>query len=144
MPVAPVAPPRVMFNPAALAAQPGGAVTLTIQVENVTDLFSAPLRLKFDPNVLRLTEAARGAFMAGDGRDVLFTRNILNETGDLTVILNRMPGTGGISGSGTLVTLDFQVVGQGVTTVTVPELAFQDSRSQTILSASPQVTVTIK
>jgi general secretion pathway protein D len=140
----PAAPARVVFNPGAVEAAAGGTVTVSLAVENVTDLFSAPLRFKFDPNVLRLDEVTRGGFLSGDGRDVLFTRNIQNTTGDVTINLRRNTGVSGLSGSGTLVTLTFQVIGKGVTTVTAPGLSFLDSRGQGILSASPQMNVTIK
>ncbi len=133
-----------MFSPAAVEAQPGGTVTLNLQVENANDVFAAPLRIKFDPNVLRVSEVTRGGFLAGDGQEVLFTRNILNDTGDVSVNLSRMPGNAGVSGSGTLVTLIFQVIGKGVTTVSAPQFAVQDSRAQTILTASPQVAITVK
>jgi general secretion pathway protein D len=141
---APAAPARVVFTPGGVEAASGGTVTVSLAVENVTDLFSAPLRFKFDPNVLRLDDVTRGNFLAGDGRDVLFTRNIQNNTGDVTINLRRNTGVGGLSGSGTLVTLTFQVIGKGVTTVTAPGLSFLDSRGQGILSASPQMNVTIK
>ena len=140
----PAVPVRVVFNPGGLEVTAGGSVTVSLAVENVTDLFSAPLRFKFDPNVLRLDEVTRGNFLSGDGRDVLFTRNIQNSTGDVTINLRRNTGASGVSGSGTLVTLIFQVIGKGVTTVTAPGLSFSDSRGQGILSASPQMNVTIK
>lgn len=143
-PVSPAPPARALFSPAAVEAQPGGTVTLNLQVENAADVFAAPLRIKFDPNVLRVTEVTRGGFLAGDGRDVIFTRNILNDTGDVGVNLSRMPGNAGVSGSGTLVTLTFQVIGKGVTTVSAPQFTIQDSRAQTILTASPQVAITVK
>jgi general secretion pathway protein D len=141
---APAGPTRVVFNPGGVEATSGGIVTVSLAVENVTDLFSAPLRFKFDPNVLRLNDVTRGNFLSGDGRDVLFTRNIQNDTGDVTLNLRRNTGMGGLSGSGTLVTLTFQAIGKGVTTVTAPGLSFQDSRGLGILSASPQMNVTIK
>jgi general secretion pathway protein D len=125
-------------------AKPGSTVTLTLQVENVTDLFSAPMRLKFDPAILRLNEIVRGNLLAGDGKEVIFTRNILNDTGDATVNLSRLPGSGGVNGSGTLLTLTFQVVGRGTATVTAPEFTPQSSQMQPLMTASPQVTVTVK
>jgi len=143
-PPKPAGPPAVTFSPAAVEAQPGAEFTVALRMENAVDLFSVPIALKFDPNVLQLEDVTRGDFLSGDGREVLFTRNILNTTGDGKMMLSRMPGTGGISGSGTLVTLTFRVVGQGVTTVTAPQLVFQDSRGQTLLTASPQLRVTIK
>lgn len=141
---APAAAPRVVFGPSPAEAQLPGTLTLTVRVENVTDLFDAPVRVKFDPNFLRLSEVQRGTFLSGDGREVLFTRNILNDTGDATVQLRRMPGTGGISGSGTLLTLVFQTVARGATAVTLPEISWRNSQGQTVLSDSPRVSVNIK
>jgi general secretion pathway protein D len=139
-----VAAARVVLSPEKVEVQPGGAFTLNLQVENATDLFSAPVKLKFDPNVLSLDEATRGSFLSADGQQVLFTRNILNETGDVSINLSRMPGSVGLSGSGSLVTFAFRVVGKGITVVSAPGLVFQDSRAGTVLTASPQVTVTVK
>jgi general secretion pathway protein D len=135
---------RVVFNPPAAQAEAGGTVALNLQVENVTDVFTAPLRIRFDPNVLRVTEVTQGGFLAGDGREVLFTRNILNDTGEVSVNLSRAPGSPGVSGSGTLVTLTFQVIGKGITTVSAPQLAIQNSKAQTAVTASPQATITVR
>jgi general secretion pathway protein D len=141
---APAAAARVVLAPSPAEAQLPGVVTLAIQAENVTDLFDAPVRVKFDPNFLRLNEVQRGGFLSGDGREVIFTRNILNDTGDATIQLSRLPGTGGISGSGTLVTLVFQTVARGTTAVALPELAWRNSRGEIVWSGSPQVNVNIK
>jgi general secretion pathway protein D len=143
-PQPPPAASRVVLSPEKIETLSGATFTVNLQVENVNDLFSAPVRLKFDPNVLRLNEVARGSFLSADGKEVLFTRNILNETGDASIVLSRMPGSVGVSGSGSLVTLTFQVVGKGSTVITAPQLSFQDSRASTIVTASPQVTVAIK
>jgi hypothetical protein len=75
---------------------------------------------------------------------VIFTRNILNDRGEASVNLMRPPGSGGVSGSGSLVTLTFQVVGRGIATVSAPGVALRDSQSQTILTASPQATIQVK
>jgi general secretion pathway protein D len=141
---APAAAARVVLAPSPAEAQLPGVVTLAIQAENVTDLFDAPIRVKFDPNFLRLNEVQRGGFLSGDGREVIFTRNILNDTGDATIQLSRLPGAGGISGSGTLVTLVFQTVARGTTAVALPELAWRNSRGEVVWSGSPQVHVNIK
>ncbi len=143
-PQAPPAAARAVLSPEKVETQSGGTFTVNLQVENASDLFSAPVKLKFDPNVLRLTEVTRGNLLAADGRQVLFTRNILNDTGDVSVNLSRMPGSVGISGSGSLVTFTFQVIGKGITVISAPQLAFQDSRGQPVLTASPQATVTVK
>jgi len=138
------APASLVFTPAAVEAQPGTTVTIELRVNGVRDLFDSPLRFKFDPQVLRLNEIQRGTLLTGDGQQVIFTRNILNDRGEASVNLMRPPGSGGVSGSGSLVTLTFQVVGRGVATVSAPGVALRDSQSQTILTASPQATIQVK
>ncbi|MEO8126820.1 MAG: cohesin domain-containing protein [Bryobacteraceae bacterium] len=149
-PVAPAANPsaagtvRLFFNPPVLQAPLSGVVTVALQIENAADLFSAPLKLKFDPKILRLTSAKEGNLMGGDGQKINFSENTLNDTGDATVVLTRMPGTGGISGSGALVNLTFQAVGRGTSTVTVNDLALMNSGSKPIAAAAPTLNVMIQ
>jgi general secretion pathway protein D len=141
---APAAQPSLVFAPAFVEAQPGSTVTLELQVANVSDLFDSPLRFKFDPSVLRLNEITRGPFLAGDGRQVIFTRNILNDRGEASVNLMRMKDAGGVSGSGVLVTLAFQVVGRGSAAVSAQDVTLKNSKAETILSASPQAAIQVK
>ena len=77
--------------------------------------------------------------------EVIFTRNILNDSGSASVVLNRLPGTTGMTGSGTLVTLTFQVVGQGAeTNVQIPDVTLRDSQMQQITAAAPSLVVRIQ
>ncbi len=108
------------------------------------DLFAAPFRLKFDPQLLRLNEVKAGGLLSGDGRQIIFTRNILNDTGDATVNLNRTPGSGGINGSGTLASFTFQAVARGKAAVTFSQLDLRDSQLQIIAAQPPQSSVNIK
>ena len=86
----------------------------------------------------------RGKLLASDGQQVAFSKNVLNDTGEATVNVSRFPTTGGITGSGSIVTLVFQAVGHGDTVITVPQLVLRNSQSQPILTASPQLAVTVK
>jgi general secretion pathway protein D len=135
---------RVMFVPAQANAQINGTITVSLLVENAADLASTPMQVRFDPKVLRLNDVARGNLLASDGQPVAFSKNILNDTGEATVNVSRFPTTGGVSGSGSLVTLVFQAVGKGETIIAVPQLTLRNSQSQPILTAAPQLTVTVK
>ena len=48
-------PVRLFFNPPNLQTQLSGVVTVALQIDNATDLFAVPMKLKFDPKILRLT-----------------------------------------------------------------------------------------
>jgi general secretion pathway protein D len=115
-----------------------------LEVANARDLFAAPFHLKFDPQVLRLTEVKAGTLLSGDGQNIIFTRNILNDSGDATVNLNRMPGTGGVSGSGVLALLTFQAVKPGNAVVTFFEITLRNTQLQPVPAAIPQATIAVK
>ncbi len=135
---------KVSLKPAQITVQQGATFIVQLEVENVQALFSAPFRVKFDPQLLRLSEIRAGGLLSGDGKQVNFARNIMNDTGDAVVTLNRMPGSGGISGSGTLAVLTFEAIGRGETTVTFPGLLLRNYQLQPLPVEPPQLNVTIK
>jgi general secretion pathway protein D len=111
-------------------------------IDNATDAASAPLQVQFDPKVLRLNGINRGDFFTKDGQQPVF--NIMNDTGSAVVQLSRLPGSPAVSGSGTLVTLSFQAVGKGTTTVSIPNFAVRGPQGQPIASGSAALNVNIK
>jgi general secretion pathway protein D len=137
----PAGPPKVSFTPSAVDVQTGATVMLRLEISNGVDMFAAPFRLKFDPKVLQLKEVTNGGIIGGDGRRPIFTRNIRNDVGEAAVILNRVPGAGGVSGTGSLAMLEFQVVGRGQSKVSLQEFGLKDSKMQPIPVALPEVMV---
>ena len=111
---------------------------------NATDLFSAPLQIKFDPKLLKLNDVVQGNLMSSDGQQVTFTKNIQNDTGEADITLNRLPGTGGVTGSGMLATLSFTTLARGTGTVSAPAFSPSNSQGQPISNSSPLLTVTIQ
>jgi general secretion pathway protein D len=134
----------VSFVPGQVDASPGNPFTVNFVIQNATDLFAAPLQIKFDPKVLRLNDVVQGNLLASDGQKVTFTKNIQNDTGVASVVLSRLPGSGGVTGSGMLVTLSFTAVSRGVTAVSLPGFAATNSQGQTITNASPMLTVKVR
>jgi hypothetical protein len=134
----------LFFNPETVQTQLGGLGTVALQVENATDLAAAPMKLKFDPKILRLTAVRQGNLLGGDGQKVNFSENTLNDSGETTITLNRLPGTGGINGSGALVTFTFQAVGRGTSTVTLTDIGLKNSQMQPINTPVPSLTVTVQ
>jgi excinuclease UvrABC ATPase subunit len=86
----------------------------------------------------------RGNFLAGDGQNIIFTRNIQNDLGEVTINLNRLPGAGGVSGSGTLVTLVFQTLAPGAAKVSVTENPLRNSQLQPITLPAPETVITVQ
>jgi general secretion pathway protein D len=141
---APATGATVVFEPAQLDQVMGQPFNVSLVMTNATDLFSAPLQIKYDPKVLKLTDAVQGNLMGSDGQQATFTKNIQNDTGEADITLNRLPGTGGVTGSGMLVTLSFTTIGRGQTTVSAPAFSPSNSQGQPISNSSPLVAVNVK
>jgi hypothetical protein len=140
VPAPATAPAALRFNPAEVTTTRGSNFSVSLMIDNATDVFNAPLRFQFNPQLLRLNEIQRGAFLAGDGQQVIFTRNILNDSGNASVVLNRLPGS-----SGALLTLTFQAIGQGAEAdVQVSDSTIRDSKMETIPVSAPVLRVRIE
>jgi general secretion pathway protein D len=143
-PAAPAASASVAFEPAQVDQVMGQPFTANLVMTNASDLFSAPLQIKYDPKLLKLNDVTQGNLMSSDGQQVTFTKNIQNDTGEADVTLNRLPGTGGVTGSGILITLSFTTLGRGTATVSAAAFSPSNSQGQPITNSSPLVTVNIR
>lgn len=136
--------PTLLLRPSASQVSPAEAFTVTLQVDNVTDLFTAPMRVTYDNKVLKLVEVTKGDFMGGDGQQVTFSESKVDAQGMAIVNMNRLPGAGGISGSGTLVNLKFTAVAAGTSQITLADLTMRDARLQSIPVTAPVTSITVK
>jgi general secretion pathway protein D len=135
---------RVYFEPAQATANASERITVSLLIEGGADVASSPMQIQFDPKLLRLNDVLLGNFLTEDGRQPVFTKNILNDTGVAIIQLNRPPGSPGVGGSGTLVTLNFHALAPGTAVVTVPHLAVRNTKGAIVLNSTPQLTVTVK
>jgi general secretion pathway protein D len=117
---------------------------VAVAVNNAADLASAPIQIQFDPKVLRLNDIVTGDFLAQGGARVGFTKNIQNDSGTATVTLNRPAGAPGVTGSGVLMTLSFQAVGRGNTTVTLANVNLVNTQNQSLGDGNPGLPVRIQ
>jgi general secretion pathway protein D len=134
----------MIFTPGTAQVALSSPVTVQLMVESVTDLAAAPLTIKFDPKVLRLTSIRPGSLMSGDGAKINFAEEISNDTGEAAVVLNRTPGTGSVSGSGALLNLTFQAIGKGTATVSIADAELKNTQMLPIPIQSPAVTISVQ
>jgi general secretion pathway protein D len=143
-PAPPAANMRVYFEPSQTSANASERITVPLLIEGGADVASAPMQIQFDPKFLRLNDVLLGDFFTKDARQPVFTKNILNDTGVAIIQLSRPPGSPGVGGSGTLVTLNFQAVARGTAVVVIPHLAMRNTKGAVISNSTPQLTVTVK
>ncbi len=148
-PTAPVVPPPaagvvLSFLPAQLETPLSGAATVTLRVANITDLSAINAQLKFDPKILRINNIVAGDLIQQTGPPLSPSKNILNDVGEALISVARDPKGPGVSGTGGLVTITFQAIGRGSTTVTLPQLMLKNSPGQQVATNTPVLTVTVK
>jgi general secretion pathway protein D len=132
------------FNPAKVEAKLSSRVIITLDAQNMTDLASTPVKVRWDPKMLRLEMISPGALLTQDGKIQAPSLDIRNDTGDASIEVNRVAGASGVNGTGPLLQLTFTAVGKGTTTVSVTEAALKNSGKQAITVQPPAVSVTVQ
>lgn len=122
-------PAEIRFQPAQARLAVGERLAVEVVVVNVRDLFSIPFALGFDPAVVELVDVHHGGFLGGEEPAALVHR-VDKETGTAIISLLRPPGSGGVNGSGTLVTLVFRALAPGRTQLAVQQIAARNAQQQ--------------
>lgn len=128
---------QLFMTTPSMAPRVDGTVNVIVQMAGANDLAAAPMKVRYDPKILKLTDAAKGALLADQ---VNFSRDL--STG--TIRLNRVAGAGGVSGSGTLVMLTFKALAKGSTTIGLEEVQLENSKREPIAAAKPEISITIQ
>jgi len=140
----PSIPVSVSFTPSPPEVQAGSTVAVAVQVNNANDLAAVQIGLKFDPRILRINNILAGDLIRRNGPDLVPSRNVLNDSGDATIGIARDPSSGGISGSGTVLTIVFQAVARGLATITAPQFTMTGSAGQSIPVQAPMLTLNVR
>ena len=135
--------PVLMFAPGTITAKVSAPVNVTLSLESGKNVFSAPVRIKWDPKVLRLNDATRGTLLGAADQSV-FTRNIRNDEGEVSVVYSRVSGASGITGSGTVLILNFQAVAAGNAEVRVVDAGLRDAQMQPVNVTTPPLQVKVE
>ncbi len=102
---------RLFLNPSPLqidtTINPTGVVTL--EVADGVDIFAFDLFVQYDPALLRVSQVALGDFL-GEG---LLCGDQINDPGLVHYACTRFAVETGVSGSGVLLELTFEAIGQG-------------------------------
>lgn len=130
-------PLTVSLRPSAVSAVVGDTVQVDVRVENAIDVVGAELLIRFDPRVLQVVDAdgnpangvqisAPGTFWGGRTLlDCPACNQVDNAAGEITYAAALFESSVGVSGSGTLATIQFHVRACGQS-----DLAFDPTRTQ--------------
>ncbi|MBI3664934.1 MAG: hypothetical protein HY236_01705 [Acidobacteria bacterium] len=136
--------PRLRFDRPQVSEAAGARITLNLLLDNVTELFAAPLRITYDPKMLHLVDVRKGGLLTSDGQDIIFSKNVQEDSGEASINLARFPGSGGVSGSGVLLVVEFQAAGAGKTTVNISSIAARNAKLEAIPLDAPRAEVVVR
>ena len=132
------------FAPEAVDAKIGAPVNVSVQIDDVADLFSgSPIRVKYDASLLKLNDATPGELFTRDGVHITSVKDIRNEVGEATLTIARAPGTKGISGTGSVLMLNFTAIGKGAGAITLPDFNLKNSQLQPVADTPGELRVKV-
>jgi len=124
--------PKMHFEPAALNLSPGQTATVGIVVENVTDLFSVPMLLQYNPAVISVEEVRHGGFLSGGTQEIAIVQRVDKEHGQAIISATRQPNTPGVNGNGTLLGVVIKALAPGTSNLSIVQVNAKDSQQRPI------------
>ena len=125
-------------------------LTVRVQLDNASNISAvSPLRIKYDPELLRLEDIVPGDWLSRGGVaappvNLTSVKDIRNDSGEASITITRPANSPGVSGSGTLAILTFTATGNGESPVTITELGLKDLQSAAVTATTGSLGVQIR
>ena len=136
--------PRIRFEPATLNLAPGQTATLGVVVENVTDLFSVPMLLQYNPAIISVEEVRHGGFLSGGTQEIALVQRVDKENGQAIISATRQPNTPGVNGTGTLLGVVVKALAPGTTNISIVQVNAKDSQQKPISLVTSEATLRVQ
>jgi general secretion pathway protein D len=144
-------PGKLRFEPQALSVKVGETKTVAVVVENVSDLFSIPMLLQYNPAVISIedvqhavSEGQHGGFLSGGTQEIAIVKSLNAEKGQAIISATRQPNTQGVSGSGTLLGIVIKGIAPGSSNLTITQQNAKDSQQRPIPLVTNEATVQVQ
>jgi general secretion pathway protein D len=137
-------PTAFSFDPASIAQAKGSTFAVNVVVSGAQNAYSVPLQISYDPKMLQVVNISNGGFLSQDGQAVALVHRDDDTTGTLQITATRPPGSGGISGQGTVLTLTLVAKAPGQSTLTIARGGVRDPGMQPAPAAGAAMNVTIQ
>ena len=117
---------------------------MPVEIENARNVFSFPFELQYDSALVKLLGVKKGDFWTADGQPVAVVERPEEESGSTAVTMTRPPGSGGVSGNGTVAVLTFQAQRSGDTSLGIIPTGARTEAHGFLPVQSAQAMVTIR
>ena len=139
-----LAGPRIRFEPATLNLTAGQTATIGVVVENVTDLYSVPMLLQYNPAIISVEEVRHGGFLSGGTQEIAIVQRVDKEHGQAIISATRQPNTPGVNGSGTLLGVVIKALAPGTTNLSIVQVNAKDSQQKPIPLVTSEATLRVQ
>jgi general secretion pathway protein D len=134
----------IRFEPRGVSLKAGQTATVGIVVDNVSDLYSIPLLLQYNPAVVSIEEVQHGGFLSGGTQEIAIVSRVDKEHGQAIISATRQPNTPGVNGSGTLMGIVIKGLAPGSSNLSIVQVNAKDSQQKPIPLISSEATVQVQ
>lgn len=120
--------PIVRFDPSDIQLKQGMKKIVSVRIDDAQNVAGTPFYIEYNSAVLEVALVREGRFMSSDGQATSFLHTIDNEKGVVIIGLSRL-GAKGISGSGTLVEIEFVAMGKGQSELLFTHQSIRDTQA---------------
>ena len=122
------AAPMISLQPMTINATVGNSILLDIVFTDANDLYAYGFDVGFDPLVLQVIGLTSAGFLVSGGSVTFNPGTVNNSAGTVASTVESLQGpVAGVTGSGSLVHLQFNSVGTGSSVITIFNQLFLDS-----------------
>jgi general secretion pathway protein D len=144
-------PAKLRFEPASIVLKAGQTTVVAVAVDNVTDLYSIPLLLQYNPAVISIEEVqhaagqnGQGGFLSGGTQEIAIVQQVNKEHGQAIISATRQPNTPGVNGSGTLLGIKIKALAAGSSNLTIVQVNAKDSQQRPIPLVTSEATIQVQ
>ena len=141
--LAPMGSAIFSFDPPSLDQAVGATFTVNVNLAGGQNVYSVPLQILYNPRVLQLLNVSNGPLLSKDGQTVALTNRDDSLAGILQLTALRPPGSGGVSGDGSVFTLTFQARAPGQATLSINRAMVKNASMQNVPASGSQAIVTV-
>jgi general secretion pathway protein D len=135
-------PAAFSFDPPNATEHVGSTFTVNVLLNGGQNVFQVPMQISYDPKLLEVANVSNGGLLSKDGQIVTLTHR--EDDGNIQVTATRPPGSSGISGQGTVVTLTFVAKAPGQATLAIAKGGARDPAMQALPVNGTSAAITIQ
>ena len=129
------------FDPSSTTQHVGSTFTVNVLLNGGQNVFQVPMQISYDSKLLEVANVSNGSLLSQDGQIVTVTHR--ENDGSMQVVATRPPGSTGVSGQGSVVTLTLVAKAPGQASLTIAKGGARDPAMQALPVNGASAAVTI-